>query len=288
MDGAAWLAACNQRFLDCAERQLPQAGWPLHDAIRHGVLVGGKRLRPALVYGVDEALGGGLPAGGDAGLSLADRVALAVELVHCYSLIHDDLPAMDDALTRRGEPSCHRVYGEAVAILAGDALQPLAFAQLTGPEVDAGLSTQMVRELADACGHFGIIQGQAMDLLPESADYDAGQIGELHALKTTRLMLCAARLVCLARGLPAADPRFAALESYAQGLGSVFQIRDDWLDREEDEREGRPNLMVRLGTQAAQKRADDAMHWAGQSLRGAGMEAPRLHWLLEYCATRTK
>ena len=196
----------------------------LHAAMRHGVLNGGKRMRPLLVYATGSALGAS-----DAAL---DAAAVAVELVHCYSLVHDDLPAMDDDALRRGQPTVHVAFDEATAILAGDALQALAFEQLAAAPQAADVRIAMLADLARAAGVAGMCGGQALDIDATGRAIDLPALERLHALKTGALLRCAVRLGALAgRATP---EQSAALDSYAEALGLAFQIRDDLLDIEGD------------------------------------------------------
>ena len=195
----------------------------LHGAMRHGVLNGGKRMRPLLVYATGTALG--------ADEAVLDAAAAAVELIHCYSLVHDDLPAMDDDALRRGQPTVHVAFDEATAILAGDALQSLAFAVLAGASQSPQSRVAMLAELAQASG--GMCGGQALDIdATGRAQPRLAEIERLHALKTGALLRCAVRLGAIAANANAEDR--AALDRYADALGLAFQIRDDLLDIEGD------------------------------------------------------
>ena len=195
----------------------------LHGAMRHGVLNGGKRMRPLLVYATGTALG--------ADEAVLDAAAAAVELIHCYSLVHDDLPAMDDDALRRGQPTVHVAFDEATAILAGDALQSLAFAVLAGASQSPQSRVAMLAELAQASG--GMCGGQALDIdATGRAQPRLAGIERLHALKTGALLRCAVRLGAIAANANAEDR--AALDRYADALGLAFQIRDDLLDIEGD------------------------------------------------------
>jgi farnesyl diphosphate synthase len=194
--------------------------------MRHAVLLGGKRMRPLLVYATGDLLG----IGDDA----LDAPASAVELIHAYSLVHDDLPAMDDDALRRGQPTLHVAFDEAAAILAGDALQSLAFHQLADAPLPADARIAMVRELAAASGAGGMCGGQALDIdaTGRSGDVSLEALQRLHALKTGALLRCAVRLGTIAGH--ADDSARAALDRYADALGLAFQIRDDLLDIESD------------------------------------------------------
>lgn len=246
------------------ERLLPEtdlAEAPLYDAMRHGTLNGGKRLRPflaihsAFLFNVDS--------------SRARRVAAAIEFMHCYSLIHDDLPAMDDASLRRGQPTVHRQYDEATAILAGDALLTLAFEVLADPEThpDPHVQCELVRTLAQAAGGHGMVGGQMLDLIAEddAVEFDAGEISRLQRMKTGRLMAFA----CEAGAIlgKASEPQRRALRNYAYDLGLAFQVTDDILDVEadpqdtgkdtrKDEAAGKATFVSTMGKEAAKSRAE--------------------------------
>lgn len=200
----------------------------LHRAMRYSTLGGGKRLRPCLVYGTTLAGGGALEQ--------ADAAAAAVEMIHAYSLIHDDLPAMDDDDLRRGKPTCHVAFNEATAILAGDALQALAFEVLardTRHGRDAGVHVDMLRVLAAACGSQGMAGGQAFDLDAIGQALTHAELERMHAHKTGALIRASVHLGALAageRGVAHID----ALLRYSQAVGLAFQIRDDILDIEGD------------------------------------------------------
>ena len=221
-------ARWRQRIEAALERALPDpatAPARLHAAMRHGVLNGGKRMRPLLVYASGSALG--------ADEAALDAAAVAVELVHCYSLVHDDLPAMDDDALRRGQPTVHIAFDEATAILAGDALQALAFAVLAGAPQAPALRVAMLAELAQSAGVAGMCGGQALDIdATGSAEPRISEIERLHALKTGALLRCAVRLGAIASEASATDR--AALDRYSNALGLAFQIRDDLLDIEGD------------------------------------------------------
>jgi len=196
----------------------------LHAAMRHAALGGGKRMRPMLVYATGTAFG--------CEAALLDHAAAAVELVHAYSLVHDDLPAMDDDALRRGKPTVHVAFDEATAILAGDALQTLAFELLAGAPVPAEARVAMLAELAHAAGVHGMCGGQALDMDATGHSIDADTLLRLHALKTGALLRAAVRLGAIAAGVDAATR--AQLDAYADALGLAFQVRDDLLDVEGD------------------------------------------------------
>jgi len=198
----------------------------LSAAMRYAVLGGGKRLRPLLAYAAAEAVGGDF--------SSADIPACAVELIHAYSLIHDDLPAMDDDVLRRGQPTCHVVFGEATAILAGDALQALAFELLAAsPRLATGhgLRLRMLGELARASGAAGMVGGQALDMAATGGTLAEAELGHMHALKTGALINASVVLGALATNL-ATETQLEHLRTFARLTGLAFQILDDILDVE--------------------------------------------------------
>src|SRR5690606_9328543 len=242
----AAIAAWRTRTEASLSRLLPDpsaAPARLHAAMRHGVLGGGKRMRPLLAYATGHAFG----ADDDA----LDAAAAAVELIHCYSLVHDDLPAMDDDDLRRGRPTVHVAFDEATATLAGDALQSLAFEALAGAALPADRVVAMLAELARASGVAGMCGGQALDIdaTGSGSALALAELERLHALKTGALLRCAVRLGAIAAGAgPAARE---ALDRYADALGLAFQVRDDLLDVEGDS----ATLGKTAGKDAAQAKA---------------------------------
>ncbi len=209
-------------------RVLPPEDQPpaeLHRAMRYAVLGGGKRLRPLLVYATGTTFG--------APPETLDAAAAAVEIIHAYSLVHDDLPAMDDDSLRRGRATCHVVFGEAMAILAGDALQALAFDVLAHDPTrdDPATHVEMLRVLAVACGSHGMAGGQAFDLAAIGRTLSPADLERMHVHKTGALIRASVRLGALAAGVRDA-PTLDALERYGHAIGLAFQIRDDLLDIE--------------------------------------------------------
>ncbi|MEL7022408.1 MAG: polyprenyl synthetase family protein [Pseudomonadota bacterium] len=206
----------------------------LHEAMRYATLNGGKRIRPLLVYATGEVLG----ITDDASL---DDAAVAVELIHAFSLVHDDLPAMDDDDLRRGRPTVHRQFDEATAILAADALQPLAFETLArGRTTATSARLTMVRLLAEACGSLGMTGGQAIDIESEGKQIDGDLLRQMFNQKTGALIR-ASVLMPLTLSSAANDDESAALRKFSENLGLAFQIRDDILDIEgETEVIGKP------------------------------------------------
>lgn len=231
----------------------------LREAMRSSVTAGGKRLRPLLTMAAAETLG----LSGEKVLP----VALALELIHTYSLIHDDLPAMDDSDLRRGRPTCHRLYGEAVAILAGDALLTLAFELIASYGLQEGrpeAALQMSLELARAAGREGMVGGQLLDLESEGKIVAPGELEKIDRLKTGALLQAAVSCGAIAAG--AAPDRMKALQDYGCRLGLAFQIADDLLDLEgdaavmgkaagADRSRGKATLPALLGTAPARRRA---------------------------------
>jgi geranylgeranyl pyrophosphate synthase len=227
---------CQERIETMLGTQLPadqDSPQRLHQAMRYSALQGGKRVRPMLVYASGHAAG--------SADELLDSPACAVELIHVYSLIHDDLPAMDNDDLRRGRPTCHKAFDEATAILAGDALQPLAFQILSEDRllaVDTRL--QMLQTLTRASGSQGMAGGQAIDLESESKELSLAELENMHARKTGALILASIRMG--AQSNPELDAaQLAALESYGRHIGLAFQIQDDILDEiGETEKLGKP------------------------------------------------
>ncbi|MEC9407940.1 MAG: farnesyl diphosphate synthase [Pseudomonadota bacterium] len=289
------LEARARRLEIAAQRWLPSAQTlpaRLHEAMRYAVLGGGKRLRPQLVYASGQAVG--LP------LERLDAVALAVELIHAYSLVHDDLPAMDDDDLRRGQPTTHKAFDEATAILAGDALQPLAFEILaTDPSIgaDAPQRLAMVSRLAQAAGSQGMVGGQAVDLQQVGQQPDLDTIDVMHGLKTGRLILAATLLPCDLAGT-ADTPVGAALETYASRIGLAFQIHDDVLDETAetavlgktqgaDRAAGKPTYPALMGLDASRQRARELIDAALEALQSFGPDADGLRALAHHMIQRS-
>ncbi|GAW30817.1 polyprenyl synthetase family protein [Carboxydocella sp. JDF658] len=230
MDLQKWqeqLLAKNRLVEDWLEEVLPGPELEpgrLHEAMLYSLFAGGKRLRPALVLGAVEAVGGEVQA--------ALPAAAALEMIHTYSLIHDDLPAMDNDDYRRGKPTNHKVFGEATAILAGDALLTLAFellaAHLPGAGVSPEIALRVIREIAEAAGTQGMIGGQMADMEAQGQQVNGEQLEKIHRRKTGALFRAAVRVGGLIGG--ATPEQLAALSHYAEQLGLAFQITDDILD----------------------------------------------------------
>jgi geranylgeranyl pyrophosphate synthase len=263
----------------------------LHAAQRYAVMGGGKRLRPLLVYCTGEALS--IP------VNVLDAPAAAVELIHSYSLVHDDLPAMDDDDLRRGQPTTHRAFDEATAILAGDALQVLAFSLLSRDRtagVSAGSRLKMIQILADASGTAGMAGGQAIDLAAVGRKIDLDELEAMHRLKTGALIRASVLMAAAcAPDLSTAD--WDALDGYSQDIGLAFQIQDDILDVEGNTEEigktsgadaarDKPTYPSVLGLDAAKARARELTQRACDRLTRLGESAQVLAWLATYVTQR--
>ena len=273
---------------------LPAAGinpTRLHAAMRYASLDGGKRVRPLLVYLTGQMLG--------AKPAVLDGPACALELIHVYSLIHDDLPAMDDDELRRGKPTTHIQFDEATAILAGDALQSLAFYILAhdpAMHTDAALRLQMVETLALAAGSRGMAGGQAMDLAAEGKEMNLAELENMHIHKTGALIRASVRLGALSQ--PGVAPaQLESLDHFAKCMGLAFQIRDDILDVEgetetlgkpqgSDEARAKATYPALLGMSEAKRRADELHAEAIHSLAQWGEAAQPLRDLAGYIIHR--
>lgn len=289
--------ACLKRYRaqvqSALDARLPPAGdepRQLHEAMRYAVLNGGKRVRAVLVYATGETVG--TPA------EALDDAACAVEMIHAYSLVHDDLPAMDNDDLRRGQPTCHRAFDEATALLAGDALQSLAFEVLlrNGDQISVPQRLAMARALASASGSRGMAGGQAMDLSAVGKTLGPAELENMHVHKTGALIRASVRLGALGRdGVD--EETLALLDRYACCIGLAFQIRDDILDVEGDTEvlgkqsgadiaRNKPTYPSLLGMGPAKQKAADLHEDAMKSLAGFGPEADPLRWLSEYIVSR--
>jgi farnesyl diphosphate synthase len=287
------LEALILRAEQALDHRLPpadQSPADLHRAMRYAVLGGGKRLRPLLVYAAAQALGEDGPQ--------LDAAACAVELIHAYSLVHDDLPAMDDDALRRGRPTCHIVFGEAMAILAGDALQALAFeilAEDTTRQTSPETGMAMLRTLGRACGAEGMAGGQALDLAAVGQPLTLAQLEHMHACKTGALIRAAVQLGALAAGGDA--DVLLALDEYASAVGLAFQVRDDILDVEgeptvigktagKDAAAGKPTFPSIIGLDASRARLAELTDIALRAVAPLGERGALLQELARYAAHR--
>lgn len=272
-----------------AEDSLPER---LHQAVRYSVFAGGKRLRPILMLAACEAVGGDtekiLPA------------ACAMEMIHTYSLIHDDLPAMDDDDLRRGRPTCHKVYGEALAILAGDALLTEAFIQLSGMSSNTFQADDACRRathiIARCAGSRGMVGGQVVDMESEGKEINLPTLEYIHTHKTGALILASVQVGALLGG--ADEASYDALTRYAEASGLAFQVADDILDIigdqdllgkdvGSDEARGKATYPALLGLSVARNRARDLRDLALESLAGFGEAAEPLRQIAHYIVDRS-
>jgi farnesyl diphosphate synthase len=291
-----FLKDCQARVEQTLDRVLSAAEQPpkrLHQAMRYAVLSEGKRVRPTLAYAAAKAL--------NLAPERVDAGAAAVELIHAYSLIHDDLPAMDDDDLRRGRPSCHKAFDEATAILAGDALQTLAFGVLAedkNGDTSDGARVQMVAALARAAGSIGMAGGQALDLESEGSELDLVMLENIHIHKTGALIRASVQMAVLACPDLEAE-KATALDHYAKCIGLAFQIQDDLLDVEGDtdvigkqsgadaahEKATYPSLM---GIGPAHEAANDLITDALDSLSSFDEGADPLRWIAAYIVNRNR
>jgi geranylgeranyl pyrophosphate synthase len=262
----------------------------IHQAIRWSVFAGGKRFRPALLLVVGQAF--------SAPVKILLKTAAAFEMVHTYSLIHDDLPAMDDDDLRRGRPTCHVRFDEATAILAGDALQTLAFQTIAqDEELSAETRIALISELARAAGTpDGMVAGQAFDMEAETRQVNSAQLEEIHRLKTGALIVAAARSGAIIGG--ASESELAAVTSYGAHLGLLFQITDDFLDVTataedlgktpgKDARSNKATYPALHGMEETRAAAIDAHHAAVDALQQLDRETETLHRIADFILHRT-
>jgi geranylgeranyl pyrophosphate synthase len=287
---------CAGRVERALDRWLPTtktAPVRLHEAMRYAVLGGGKRVRPVLAYAAGQAQG--------LAPKRLDGIACAVELIHAYSLVHDDLPAMDDDELRRGRPTCHKAFDEATAILAGDALQTLAF-QVLAVDQRSGAApaarVSMLEQLARAAGSRGMAGGQALDLEAEGRDLDSVQLENIHIHKTGALIRASVSLTTLLVDAP--DPvSVRNLDHYAKCIGLAFQVRDDILDVEgetavlgktqgKDQRQDKATYPAILGLDAAREKAQLLCDQALEALEGLDQRADPLRWIAQYIVGRDR
>jgi farnesyl diphosphate synthase len=295
----AWLAAQSQRAESALLQYLdPDTAVPqhLHTAMRYAVLGGGKRIRPLLVFAASE-----LSSGDRVDVSLVNRAACAIEMIHTYSLVHDDLPCMDDDDLRRGRPTVHKAFDEATALLVGDALQTRAFEILSHPiNVDPQISLaqlRMIESLAHASGSKGMAGGQAIDLQNVGKKMDLPALEEMHAMKTGALLICAVELGGIAAQLPPAS--MSLLDTYAKALGLAFQVVDDILDATadsatlgktagKDAAQDKPTYVTLKGLDYANKLAKELKGRALDSLNEFGPQADALRHLAHLVVDRKK
>lgn len=291
-----WVASRSQRteaaldaLLDSAQTNPAR----LHEAMRYAAQGGGKRIRPLLVYAAGQ-LGNDSDAEREAAL---DAAAVAIECIHAYSLVHDDLPCMDDDDLRRGRPTVHKAFDEPTALLVGDALQTRAFEILANAPCPADVRLAMITSLAAASGSRGMAGGQAIDLDSVGKKLDLNGLQQMHAMKTGALLSCAVELGGIAAQLSAAQ--MALLQNYSQALGLAFQIVDDVLDATADSKtlgktagkdaiNDKPTYVTLMGLDYAQKTALELQETAIQSLESFGSKAQALKDLAFLVVNRGK
>ena len=259
----------------------------LHDAMKYSIKVGGKRLRPLFLIEISKIF--------NVKKTMAFRAAAAIELIHCYSLVHDDLPAMDDDDLRRGHLTCHKKYDDATAILVGDAFQSLAFEILSDKRThpNANVRCNLINELSKASGATGMVGGQMLDLDAEKKKLNLSEILMLQKLKTGELF----RFSCVAGPILSEQKDLKHFEEFANNLGLAFQIKDDLLDVEGDEKQmgkktkkdlsrGKETLVSYLGKEDAKKKSEDLINDSKQILKFYGKRANRIIDLTNFVISR--
>ena len=259
----------------------------LHDAMKYSIKVGGKRLRPLFLIEISKIF--------NVKKIMAFRAAAAIELIHCYSLVHDDLPAMDDDDLRRGHMTCHKKYDDATAILVGDAFQALAFEILSDKKThpNANVRCNLINELSKASGATGMVGGQMLDLDAEKKKLSLSEILMLQKLKTGELF----RFSCIAGPILSEQADLKHFEEFANNLGLAFQIKDDLLDVEGDEKQmgkktkkdfsrGKETLISHLGKEDAKKKSEDLINDSKQILKLYGKRANRIIDLTNFVISR--
>ena len=287
-----WMQTVQVHVEDALERFLPDAGMEparLHEAMRYTVLGGGKRVRPLLVFAAGQVSG--------AELDVLARAAAAVEMIHAYSLVHDDMPCMDDDALRRGKPTVHVAYDEATALLVGDALQAQAFDVLAAdPIVPPARLVKMLRVLAGAAGSTGMCGGQAIDLASVGISLTQAQLERMHQLKTGALLKASVMLGALA-GRDIGDAEEAALATYSNAIGLAFQVVDDVLDATadsatlgktagKDAAANKPTYVSILGLDASRALAQTLRGQAHEALTPFGEQGRRLRELADLIVQR--
>jgi farnesyl diphosphate synthase len=289
VDFAAWMGTIQARVEAALKRSLPGAQLAparLHEAMRYAALEGGKRVRPLLAFAAGELV--------NADPGRLESAAAAVELIHAYSLVHDDMPCMDDDVLRRGKPTVHVEYDQATALLVGDALQTLAFQLLAEPmpQMEPARQLEMVRTLAVAAGSRGMAGGQAIDLEATGKALSQAELEFMHVRKTGALISAAVKLGALCAG-----PCPAALEQYGNRVGLAFQVVDDVLDAEastatlgktagKDSKQGKPTYVSAMGAARAKAFAEELRQAAHAALAGFGERALRLKQLADFMVLR--
>lgn len=299
MSFADFLAASRDRVTSTIEHALDQQQSPFanqtHAALEHlrsanlySISNGGKRLRPALVYAVCESFGS---------LNEQDQnlIAAAIECIHSYSLVHDDLPAMDDDDLRRGKPTCHIAYDEPTAILVGDGLQAFAFELISQLSLEPKVALTLTRVLAQAAGNFGMVGGQMIDLQAVNRSISLSELEYMHRLKTGAMIEASVLMPAIAAGVDQATQK--ALANYAAAIGLAFQVHDDVLDIESDTatlgkaqgsdlKQNKPTYPALMGLDNAKQKAQDLINEAHLELERTGVACQRLHELADFITRR--
>jgi len=299
IDFQAWLDSRVQQVEDALEQALPAPDTlpgRLHEAMRYAVLGGGKRIRAALVYAAGEAALQSTDAAAAQQIAL-DHAAAAVELVHAYSLVHDDLPCMDDDTLRRGRPTVHVQFDEATAMLAGDALQPLAFESLASMPVAPALVVQAIQLLASAIGSQGMDGGQAIDCDSVGCVLEQAELQQMHRMKTGALLEASILLGGIVAG--ASSSTREGLEKYASAIGLAFQVADDILDvtadtatlgktAGKDALENKPTYVSTLGLDGSRSLLQELRDEARTALLPLGPSAASLACLADFIVGRDR
>lgn len=286
-----WMKAVQQKMEDALDAYLPAASQlpqTLHEAMRYTALDGGKRVRPLLVYAAGDLF--------DAPQESLARAASAVEMIHVYSLVHDDMPCMDDDDLRRGKPTVHVKYDEATALLVGDALQAQAFLTLSEGEGDAGRKLQMVSLLARAAGSLGMCGGQAIDLASVGKGLSLQELERMHQLKTGALLRASVLLGAYSAKAPS-SAELESLDAYAAAIGLAFQVVDDVLDATQDSAtlgktagkdaaDNKPTYVSILGLEQSRALAEKLRNDAHAALAPFGDRAQRLRELADLVVQR--
>jgi len=284
--------SCHLRVDTALDKRFPLSEDPtrLRAAMRYSLFNGGKRVRPTLAYAV------ALAVNPQISLDKIDSIACALECLHSYSLVHDDLPAMDDDDLRRGKPTCHIAFNEATAILAGDGLQTLAFELLLQNDFSAEVQVQLIRQLTSGAGAQGMILGQAIDLAAVDKQLNLAQLETMHQHKTGALIRASASMGAIAAGANA--HQLGQIDSYAQAIGLAFQVQDDILDVTADtatlgKQQGadiarnKPTYVSLLGLEAARQKLHDLHQDALSAIKDFDSSADLLRSLAAYIVERS-
>ncbi len=290
-DFVSFAKSCRMRVDTALDANFPEGEDPtqIRTAMRYSLFNGGKRVRPTLVYAAALAINPQVD------LNRFDAIACALECLHSYSLVHDDLPAMDDDDLRRGKPTCHIAFNEATAILAGDGLQTLAFELLATSDFAPATQIQLIRQLAQGSGAEGMVLGQAIDLAAVDQQLSLEQLETMHRHKTGALIRASVSMGATAAG--ATNTQLDALDDYAAAIGLAFQVQDDILDviadtttlgkqQGADIARNKPTYVSLLGLQAAQAKAEALHQQALDALKNFGSSADPLRQLAAYIVER--